>query len=158
MYPPGALRASIRGVPRPRIPRTGKAKNEYLGYYFDLFLGKTKYCFKVLAPFHKPVLGAPLASTLVSRSTSWTYPPPPPPPRSSPSFLSLSSTLGFAMGVSISTCYFYEFQSSLVVRVGFLTWSTNALDLFQNNPNYKKLGCRNMEVNVGNQSWVHWSM
>ena len=50
-----------RDVPRPKSPRTGKAKNVYLRWYFDPFLGKTKYCFKVLAPFQKPVPGTCLS-------------------------------------------------------------------------------------------------
>ena len=49
-----------RGVPRPKIPRMGKAKNVYLREYSDPFLGKTNYCFKVLAPFQKPVPRTPL--------------------------------------------------------------------------------------------------
>ena len=102
--------------------------------------------------------GALRDSTLVSRSSPWTYPPP-----SSPSFSSLSSSLGFVMGespggVSFNTCCFCKWRSSSVARVDFLTCATNALALFQNKPNYQKIGCRNMEVNVGNQSWVHWSM
>ena len=53
-------RAGTRGVPRPKIPRTGKSKNVYLRYYFDRFMGKKKYCFKVLARFQKLVPGTPL--------------------------------------------------------------------------------------------------
>ena len=55
---------SIRGVPRLKIPRKGKAKNVYLRQLFDPFLGKTKYCFKVLALFQKPFWGTPLLSIL----------------------------------------------------------------------------------------------
>ena len=42
---------NTRDVLRPKIPRTGKAKNVYLRYCFDPFLGKTKYYIKILAPF-----------------------------------------------------------------------------------------------------------
>ena len=108
--------------------------------------------------FHLVSTGALRASTLVSRSSPWTYPPP-----SSPSFSSLSSSSGFVMGespggVSFNTCCFCKWRSSSVARVDFLTCATNALALFQNKPNYQKTRCRNMEFNVGNQSWVHWSM
>ena len=108
--------------------------------------------------FHLVSTGALRASTLVSRSSPWTYPPP-----SSPSFSSLSSSSGLVMGespggVSFNTCCFYKWQSSSVARVDFLACVTNALALLQTNQITKKPRCRNMEVNVRNQSWVHWSM
>ena len=88
--------------------------------------------------FHLVSTGALRASTLVSRSSSWTYPPP-----SSPSFSSLSSSSGFVMGeslggVSFNTCCFCKWRSSSVARVDFLTCVTNALALFQNKPNDQK--------------------
>ena len=57
------------------------------------------------------------------------------PPSSSPSFSSLSSTLGFVMGgvplgVSFSTCCLCKWRNSSIERVDFLTWVANALALF----------------------------
>ena len=80
-------------------------------------------------------------------------------PSSSPSFLSLSSTSGFVMGGVL--------QRLLLLQVVELFGCTCGLPhmgdkRFSPIPKQTKLqkksGFRNMEVNVGNQSWVHWSM
>ena len=44
---------------------------------------------------------------------------------------------GVSLGVSFSTCCFCKLQNSSVARVGFLTWVTSALALFQNRLNNK---------------------
>ena len=38
-----------------KIPRTLTASDVYMRQYFDPLKGKTKYCFKVLAPFKEHV-------------------------------------------------------------------------------------------------------
>ena len=42
-----------------------------LSKYFDPFKGKTKYCFKVLAPFKKPVQGTCLVKPVGSWRPIW---------------------------------------------------------------------------------------
>ena len=69
--------------------------------------------------FHFVSTGALRASTFVSRSSSWTYPPP-----SSPSFSSLSSSLGFVMGESLEGVVF---QHSLLLQVSELFCCTCGL-------------------------------
>ena len=45
----------IRGVPGSKIARSRTGLNVYLMKYFDPFIGRTKYCVEVLAPFKRTV-------------------------------------------------------------------------------------------------------
>ena len=84
------------------IKKTTDGHGLHLGIPWPSLAGNNTYCtashylsIMKYQEFHLVSTGALRASTLVSRSSPWTYPPP-----SSPSFSSLSSSSRFVMGES----------------------------------------------------------
>ena len=80
-------------------------------------------------------------------------------PPSSLSFLSLSSSSGFVMGGCPSTLATSASCGALQLHVWTSSHGRQTLQPYsQTNRITKFLGYRKMEVNVGIQSWVYWSM